>query len=226
MAFWLEIPAITRCRVLVAEGSQASLREAESKLLACLQVSRDQHNVRHQIDVLLLLATIRKKQDCVDEALAFLKPAVDLATPGSWIRSFVEIGSPMADLLVELYRRSSDRAFVGQLLNALQRDQPRPVADPSCTLPPSLDDRALLWESLTNRERDILELLAQRLQNKEIAARLHISPETVKTHLRNLYQKLNVSTRRQAVARTPAIAAGRLATEAASSSNPDTHATS
>ncbi|MGC1952479.1 MAG: LuxR C-terminal-related transcriptional regulator, partial [Gammaproteobacteria bacterium] len=226
MLFWLEVPAITRCRLLVAEGSQASLREAESKLQACLQLSRDQHNIRHQIDVLLLLATIRKKQDRVDEGLALLKPALDLATPGSWIRSFVELGAPMADLLVELQRRRLDTAFVRQLLNALRRDQARPVASPSCTLPPSRDGRALLWESLTNRERDILELLAQRLQNKEIAARLHISPETVKTHLRNLYQKLNVSTRRQAVARTPAIAAGRLATEAASSSDPDTHATS
>ncbi len=56
-----------------------------------------------------------------------------------------------------------------------------------------------LDEPLTNRELQILDLLAQRLQNKEIAAKVFISPETVKKHLNNIYGKLNVGNRLDAV---------------------------
>jgi LuxR family maltose regulon positive regulatory protein len=56
-----------------------------------------------------------------------------------------------------------------------------------------------LVQPLTNRELQILNLLGQWLQNKEIAAKLFISPLTVKKHLDNIYGKLNISGRRQAV---------------------------
>ncbi len=58
-----------------------------------------------------------------------------------------------------------------------------------------------LAKPLTNREVEVIELLSQRMRDKEIAEQLFISPETVKSHLRNIYGKLDADNRRQAVNR-------------------------
>ncbi len=121
-----------------------------------------------------------------------------MAAPGGWVRPFVEIGRPLADLLERLDGTGSDPDFIRRVLastgvgGAFAPSQQIAATTPKPPAGPTPHD-------LTNRELDILEMLAQRLQNKEIATKLFISIHTVNYHLKHIYQKLGVGNRRYAV---------------------------
>jgi LuxR family maltose regulon positive regulatory protein len=207
LIFWLEIPVITQCRVLIAEGSDAGLQEAEKKLQECLRLSQAQHNTFQMIGIMALQALALQKQGREDEALAVLEEVVDLARPGGWIRPFVESGPTMEGLLKRLAEKNIAVDYIGQLLAAFREDQLGVKPEELRTqveLRPFFGTQPLA-EPLTDRELEILELLAQRLRNKEIAAKLFISEKTIKKHLNNIYRKLNVTSRRQALEKAVAL---------------------
>ena len=120
-----------------------------------------------------------------------------MAEPGGFIRLFVDLGPRMADLLKQLIKQNVAVGYIGQILAAFREDE-RAVG-PEVADQPIASPRQPLVDPLTHRELDVLDLLAQRLSNKEIADKLFISAETVKGHLRNIYQKLEVKKRREAV---------------------------
>jgi len=208
MAIWLEVPVITQCRALIAEGSDNCLQEVEKKLQELLRLNQAHHNTCQMIRIMALQALAIHRQGRLDESLDVLEQAVAMAEPDGWIRPFVEPGSPMINLLKGLQKRNVAVDYIKKLLSAFGDDKQvggpeaadRPSASAYKPLRPSAPPQPLV-EPLTNRELDVLELLAQRLQNKEIADKLFVSTETVKAHLKNIYQKLNVSKRREAVSR-------------------------
>ena len=208
MFFFLEAPVITECRVLIAIGSDASLKEATEKLKTLQRLAKAWNNDCQMLEIMVLQALAGHRQGRLEEALETLEQAVAMAKPGRTIRPFVELGQPMADLLKQLSEKNAAVEFVEKLLAAFslvapspslsrrsaerEGGSPRPLVSPSPSPQP-------LVEPLTNRELDILELLEKRLQNKEIAEKLFISPETVKVHVRNIFQKLDAGNRREAV---------------------------
>jgi LuxR family maltose regulon positive regulatory protein len=196
-AFWFEIPCVTRCRGLIAEGSATSLREAEERLREYAESTEAHHNTCQQIGILALQAVAFAKQDKVEEALTALERAIKLAQPGGFIFPFLELGPPMGDLLRRLPERDNHSAFVESILSAIggtEKNAAVEDAGQSRGARPPLDQ-------LTNRELGILELLGQRLFDKEIAAKLNISASTVNSHCKSIYQKLDVCNRRHAVAK-------------------------
>jgi LuxR family maltose regulon positive regulatory protein len=166
--------------------------------------SRTTYNHSILVPVLALQAILLDRQTDESAALARAAESLALAAVGRFIRPFVDLGSPMADLLGRLLTKTTEKNFIEQILEALASSEhptgPN-VSDASTAQGKHIPAKPLT-ERLTTREEEVLELLKQRLRTKEIAAELVVSPETVKTHLKSLYRKLGVNDRLEAVARS------------------------
>src|SRR6202008_4944218 len=119
-----------------------------------------------------------------------LEQALEIAERTGHRWPFLEAGRPVEGLLRRQIRAgTAHRAIVGELLDAF--------ADPA----PARHAVAPLLEPLSEREQAILRYLPTTLSNREIAAELFVTTNTVKTHLRSIYRKLDVARRREAVER-------------------------
>ena len=201
---WVCLPIVTRIRLLIAEESAASLDTAQELLDEVRRVSESCHFIGQLIEIAVLQSVLFEKQDRGEEALDALDQAIELAEMGGWVRPFVEAGPAMAGLLRRFSEKSAGNGFVDHLLTVVNTASTH--TERTSTTDAGLPIAAVTalegeHDSLTNRELDILELLAQRMQNKEIANKLFISTHTVKDHLKHIYQKLGASNRRQAVAK-------------------------
>ena len=196
MFYFLETPRLTACRALIASGKESALSEADRKLDIFWQEEKNNHNVLKMVEILLLQTMSFQKQVRYADALHILNDAVLLAYKGGYTRPFIETGPGLLDLLSQLPADDNTASFVQTLQQALQNE--RAQATQQSTLQPL---PAAMYEELTTREREVLALLASEMSNQEIARELTISLHTVKRHTGNLYRKLDVNNRRQAVAR-------------------------
>jgi LuxR family maltose regulon positive regulatory protein len=195
-----EYGPITALALLVSAGDTADLPGCEDAAQHLLSTARTSRNVFRSIQCLILQALIRDRQGCKTEALDHLREAVTLAAPGRLVRLFPEMGGRVCSLLQALRVRGGGDGFVDELVSSF------PVTRPASSGPNAgQSSRSALDQEiemlLTNREMDVLELLAQRMSNKEIARQLVISPATVKRHTLSIYNKLAVGGRREAVAK-------------------------
>lgn len=202
MLWWQEVPCLTWCRVSIAEGTAGRLREAEKQLKNHAAMAEAHHNITQSITILTLLAVTLEKQGKTKKALTFLERAVMLAQPGSIIFPFLELGLPMAELLDQVDAEGPVREFVDHLLATFS--EPTPVPARKAVRDSDLDAEtgnspAAAKSLMTLRELEILPFLGEGLSNREISERIQVTPETVKKHLKNIFQKLGVGSRARAV---------------------------
>lgn len=194
-------PQLTLAKILMAGQDPATRQEAADALARIENFARATHNRPVLITVLALQALWLDQNGEQAAALEKLKRSIALAACGHCLRPLLDLGPQLADLLLRFLGKGKAEGFTAELLSAFKHEQQAKVPIPAYAeqMPPTAPKPINLAEPLTGREIVILELLAQHLQNKEIAEKLCISPETVKTHLKKIYKKLEVNSRHQAI---------------------------
>ncbi len=183
------------CMVLVRLLLAQRQPEQALELIALLQnLIEKRKNQRRLIEVLALKALALHQKGELDQALQTLGKALSQAEPEGYLRTFVDEGEAMARLLYQAAAHGIFPAYVGRMLAVL--------AEENQSLKPSRRPSSeALIEPLSERELEVLCLIAEGLSNREIAQRLYISLSTVKGHTSNVFGKLGVKNRTQAIAR-------------------------
>jgi len=184
-------PYMMRPRLLIA---QHRYDEALSALEHALERALALHRTADAISIFILQARAFHARGSVAQAIVQLERALQLAEPGGYLRAFVDEGDPVEGLLRQMYASAPAHAvsadYVARILAAFRKEPKRTAA---------------LVEPLSDREMEVLRLIAANLSNQDIAGTLVVSLNTVKTHIRRLYGKLSVSSRLAAVERARAL---------------------
>lgn len=184
-----DLPLI-QARVQLAKGQPI---EALTKLEA-LQDEFNKNGLQNKkLQVLILQSLAHQANGEEKKSLQTLHDALELAEMGGYVRSFVDEGPAMAKLLTKMIKRGdSHKEYIDKLLATF-------AAHGEVGLLPQKNNA--LVEPLSQRELEVLQLIAEGLSNREISQRLYLALDTVKGHNRRIYGKLQVQRRTEAVAR-------------------------
>jgi LuxR family transcriptional regulator, maltose regulon positive regulatory protein len=180
-----EYEHVTLARALLAAGDRTAASFLERLLTAAEAGGRN----GTALEILVLLAVARKRQGDTSSAMAALSRALELGEPESYARTFTDEGPTIASLLGAAAKRGVAASYATRLLGSTDK-APREGARQTALVDP-----------LSDRELEVLRLLASELSGPEIARHLVVSLNTVRTHTKNIYSKLGVGSRREAVRR-------------------------
>jgi LuxR family maltose regulon positive regulatory protein len=196
ITYFSEFRHIILARVLIYNGRENSaapeLMDAHSILAQILDLAKSAGYIRQMIEALALQALAFDAQGKHDKALNSLEEALSLAEPEGYVRTFIDEGEPMKELLGQVSTNEGLNEYVSKLLNAFDQAVPED----------QLEVSQQLVDPLSERELDVLKLLVTDLSGPEIAHELMVSLNTMRTHTKNIYAKLGVNNRRSAVSQT------------------------
>ena len=182
-----EYELLTFARLLAADGATTAAAELSGRLLAAAEEGSRGGSI---LEALIVDALARHAADDVDGALASLDRAIGLAEPEGYVRTFLDEGPAMTALLRTAAKRRDAAAYVHELVRA---------TSPTTTRRSAASQG--LIEPLSERELEVLRLLRSELDGPDIARELVVSLNTLRTHTKNIYTKLGVTSRRAALRR-------------------------
>jgi LuxR family maltose regulon positive regulatory protein len=185
---------LTWARLLIARNEPD---HASQLLMRLLQAAENGGRKGRVIEIFTLQALAQQALGDTEQALTTIERALSLAEPEGYIRLFVDEGKPMAKLLSRMKPAGGRmKEYINKLLAAFEEKEIHPsfLAKQGVVPPP-------LIEPLSERELEVLRLIAAGLTNQEIAQKLFIAVTTAKKHASNIIGKLGVTNRTQAVTR-------------------------
>lgn len=192
LSFMREYEHLTLVRLHIAlyrrDKTQDQVKDTLSLLNSLLQRACAENRMGSEIECLLLLALVEDAQGNRQSALAHVDKMLRLAQPQGYFQIFVQEGKPMADLLKAAVSHNIASDYATRLFAAFDEPADQPPSQP-------------LVEPLSERELEVLTLVAAGLKNKEVAETLFISHNTVLYHTKNIYGKLGVNKRTLAIAK-------------------------
>lgn len=210
LSYGREFEHLTLARVLIAryrhDHAVSDLHDVLDLLTRLCAAAEAGGRIGSQIEALLLQSLAHEAGGDMEQARIPLQRALALAEPDGYVRLFADEGPPLARLLqAQNAKRKAQSDLLASYRAVLLAEFPFSAEAQADEMSGVLRSNAQLLERfqepLTAREREVLRLIAEGLNNQELAARLHLSPQTVKVHTRNIYGKLGVASRTQAVAR-------------------------
>ncbi len=191
----LEVADITRSRIWVASGTSDNARRTLEVLREPISAAETSHSAWRLALLLALKALALETLGETDAGLDTMRGSITIAAPYGYVRTYLDLGSRAAGMLYRLGQQGIERDHINRLLPLF----PGACSATSVSAASARPDE--LIEPLTTREMQVLEMLALRLSDKEIAEALIISPLTARSHVTHIFGKLGVNNRRAAVER-------------------------
>lgn len=199
LSYLREFDHITLARVLLARyrGDHAgvSISGVMRFLDRLLKAAEERGEMGSVIEILILQAMAYHAQGNLPAAFKSLQKALKLAEPEGYVRIFIDEGTSMMQLLHEASENEIMSEYAKKLLAAFEVEK-RESKDKSGKAPAQT-----LTEPLSQRELEVLRLIALGLSNQEICKQLFLALDTVKGHNRRIFEKLQVKRRTEAIAR-------------------------
>ncbi len=192
-----EYEYLTLARVLLIEGSFAGVNDLLERVLALAETQKRTGSV---IEILLTQALVHQVQGNESQALSALERALTLAEPEGYLRTFVDEGEALQSLISDFRMTTTNRThpllgYVNEILAAFSRTA-ESISKSTIT-----NQNSEIIEPLTDRELEILHLIAEGHSNAEIGQRLYLALSTVKGHNLRIFNKLQAQNRTEAVVR-------------------------